>query len=187
MPKRKYLIGVLSLLNVCLLLLIGIVMGSRIGYTEKQGMADWPVSGQDISGFLEEHSPLRREILQTEARTVVLLFFRDSSFARSIEYTHEFSRCVTPSPVQTVLFIVVCHTQEKCENIRIPEVDNVREPFSVRFYSDNQANFRRRFAVHHGATMILDTRSLKISQSYSYLVNPFVLCELLEREENNVR
>lgn len=118
---------------------------------------------------------------------MVLLFFRDSSFARSIEYAHEFSRCVTPSPVKTVLFIVICRPQEKCENIRIWEVENIREPFTVRFHADEQDNFRRRFDVHHGATMIVDTRSLKISQSYGYLVNPFVLCELLEREEYDVR
>jgi hypothetical protein len=185
MKRRKYLIYMLAVLNAVLLLAIGAVVGSRMQQTEQQENTDLPGKGKGIAEILGQDFSIPKEVLQTQARRVIFLFYRDSSFAKSIEYVHQFSQCVSPSPVTTVLFIVVCSPREKCENIRVFEVDNFREPFSVRYYSDERNTLRRRFAVHHAATVIADARSLEVTESYPYLLNPFVLCELLDREKKN--
>gem|GEM_PF-4556125 len=185
MVGNKYFPRALLALNLVLLITIVTVLASRKLGFGKLETAELPAKGTRIAEIFGEDFSMAKEVLRTEARRIILMFHRDSSLARSVEYLHTFSRCVPSSPVKLVSFVVVCAPREKCENIGVFEFENIHEPFSVRFHSDEENTFLWRFGVHHSAMVIVDARSLEITASYGYLVNPFVLCELLEQEEKN--
>ncbi len=74
----------LIVLNGILLFTIAAVISSRTKQIDRYRAFEFPTVGKNISEVLEGHSGILSEILQTQARTVVLLFFRGSSLARSV-------------------------------------------------------------------------------------------------------
>jgi len=177
--RKQLLVGVLLGVNV-VLLCVSIVLLSNQALQKESIPVHLVSAGTDVSSLFTLEKNSFSYLGQINAKNIVFVFFNDSVFHRASEFLDHFVQCASRFSYRAVAMVIVCRSNTTCLGASSAGLSSKARNFELVFFQDDGEELRRRFGITKVGTVMIDTRTRIVKQSYPYVLNPYVLCEQLQ-------
>jgi hypothetical protein len=180
MNRKKFLFASLIIVNVALFAIIILMWKRHLGQTKETALSvgKFAALGANTTAILNNlFAQSSAEDKATNFKNVVFLFFSDSAGTHVVEYANTLQQAMKDFPVFSGRVLILCPQIEEMESNEIKH----GETFSIVLFDDSKERLRWKWGMTRSATILVDGATNEIVASYPYILNPYVLCEQLQK------